>query len=407
MEIKEALQKAEQILDEEYQRPTVGYKDVSLELAVQSTAKPLTRDQIIFVARMKHLSELRLESPRSVAEMPMFYTFGGTNFDLMLKLFGTVNTNEREVFIAHILERVKMGLVANPGAWKYEFPKFDNYVSDTPLIAEFCIRTNNKNAFFKAIAEIEIPSYAAAIMLTQLEETIALNFNVFSDEELANIPKWLKSLHQVAERQTYSARGNGQMVKNPHYRPGRERQSNRILGAIDGIERQCQQARYWYLKGALQQTVNLEVESDKAKVESFLTSLGFSPEMEKALTAAENDYKSMADPFELKSCLGHLRTFLEHLHRDAAVSIAATLGEPLADKWGEATVFLRKQGFLTKREEEFSTALFTLISDGAVHALVAQREQARLLRNVVIEYGVMFLSVLDKKGVKITAKVAA
>jgi len=33
---------------------------------------------------------------------------------------------------------------------------------------------------------------------------------------------------------------------------------------------ECQQARFWYLKGMLQRTVNLEVESDKIKVQDFL-----------------------------------------------------------------------------------------------------------------------------------------
>ena len=37
--------------------------------------------------------------------------------------------------------------------------------------------------------------------------------------------------------------------------------------------------------------------------------------MIKALNAAESDYRS-TNPFELKSCLGHIRSFLEHLHRE-------------------------------------------------------------------------------------------
>ena len=41
------------------------------------------------------------------------------------------------------------------------------------------------------------------------------------------------------------------------------------------------------------------------------------------------------------------------------------------------------------------------MSDESVHPLAATREHARLLRNVVIEYGVMFLSLLDKKGIKL------
>jgi hypothetical protein len=53
-----------------------------------------------------------------------------------------------------------------------------------------------------------------------------------------------------------------------------------------------------------------------------------------------------------------------------------------------------------KQHEAYVTSLYTLISDASVHQLGAEREYARLLRNVVIEYGVMFLTVLAKKGVK-------
>ncbi len=44
------------------------------------------------------------------------------------------------------------------------------------------------------------------------------------------------------------------------------------------------------------------------------------------------------------------------------------------------------------------------MSDEGVHPLIAEPEYARLLRNVVIEYGVMFLATLDKKGVILRAK---
>jgi len=54
--------------------------------------------------------------------------------------------------------------------------------------------------------------------------------------------------------------------------------------------------------------------------------------------------------------------------------------------------------FKLKQHESFVTALYTLMSDDGVHALGTEREYARLLRNMVIEYGVMFLTMLDKKG---------
>ena len=45
--------------------------------------------------------------------------------------------------------------------------------------------------------------------------------------------------------------------------------------------------------------------------------------------------------------------------------------------------------------------LYTLLSNEGVHPLIAEREFARLLRNMVIEYQFMFLTMLQKKGITI------
>ncbi len=123
--------------------------------------------------------------------------------------------------------------------------------------------------------------------------------------------------------------------------------------------------------------------------------------MVKTLNAAESDYKATATAFELKNCLGHLRSFLEHLHREVTKSIAKTAGDVVTDRWGEAILYLRQQNYFTRQHEAFVASLYTLLSDESVHPLTAEREYARLLRNVVIEYGVMFLTVLDKRGFKV------
>ena len=351
----------------------------------------------------KNLWAQRKESPRLVTETPPIYRFSGTNFELLMSIYGSVTENERPHLIDHVLRRVESGGTnAYYKPENYPFPIFSGRVCELPLIVEFCVRTGNIEPFFEATAKSKIPTVPLAIMMMQLEETIALSWDWFSNEQLGRIRKWLAPLREMADRQTHSARGHrGAMVKNPYYVMGREDEANQIVESIDGVAKECEQARFFYLKGALQQTVNLEVESDKARVESFLAKLGFSTDMIKSLNAAENDYRSSTNPFELKSCLGHLRSFLEHLHREAAKSIATSAGITVMDRWGDAILFLREQGYFTKQHESFVASLYTLLSDESVHALTADREYARLLRNVTIEYGVMFLTVLDKRGVNI------
>jgi|HubBroStandDraft_6_1064221.scaffolds.fasta_scaffold01558_4 hypothetical protein len=386
MNLTKAMTAVDQILNEERVRPTIGYEDIANEWITRfndMTPQEIAAwNKITSVPRL-NLWAQRQESLRPVTETPHIFRFSGTNFDLLMSVYGQVPENARSPLIGYILQRVTSGgtfMCRRPA--NHTFPVFSGNVCELPLIAEFCIRTGNIQAVFLATANPTMPTPALATVMTQIEETIALNWDLFGDEQLEQIPRWLATLREVADRQTHRARGpvGGPMIDNPYYVMGHEAEANQIVKSIDAVAKECEQARFWYLKGALQRTVNLEVESDKARVEDFLAKLGFSNDMAKALNAAENDYRSTTNPFELKSCLGHLRSFLEHLHREAAKSISAAAGSTVIDRWGDATTYLRQQGYFTRQHEAFVTSLYTLISDESVHPLGVDREYARLMR---------------------------
>ena len=141
---------------------------------------------------------------------------------------------------------------------------------------------------------------------------------------------------------------------------------------------------------------------DKNAVVGYLQSLAFSPTLVASLEKAEELYRSAGSAFDLKSSMAHLRSFLENLHIDAAKRVHAKTGTSasLPVKWGEAILFLKQQLVLTQKEEEMISAFYTLISDKAIHPLVAEREYARLMRNIAIEYGLLVLSNLEKAGYK-------
>jgi hypothetical protein len=407
MNMSKAMMAVDQILNEERVRPTIGYEDIANEWVKRS--QEMTSEEIAAWMKITSIPRTNLwaqrqESPRQVTETPHIFRFSGTNFDLLMSVYTQITENERPQLVGYILQRVSSGgrLMCRKPA-NYAFPTFSGNVCELPLVAEFCVRTGNIKEIFLATANPMMPTPALATMIMQLEETIALNWDLFSDEQLEQIPVWLAGLRQVADRQTHGARSgpDRRMIINPHYVMGHEVEANQIVKSIDGIASECEQARFWYLKGALQRTVNLELESDKVMVENFLAKLGFSDDMVKALNAAELDYRSTTNPFELKSCLGHLRSFLEHLHREAVRSIASAAGNTVTDRWGDATTYLCQQGYFSKQHEAFVTSLYTLISDESVHPLGADREYARLIRNVVIEYGVMFLAMLSKENVRV------
>jgi hypothetical protein len=404
--IDEAFQKALQVIEDEPVTPTLKYEYVGEEWPTNVMYQQAQMRQMGLgpaIAAQYGLNDERKRRPREVYENPRLYVFSSANFDLLIKIFSQVADSDRPLFMSRIFELVRRPNATQPVTPQI-FPHFEGRRSYLGLVAEFAIRTRFMDQLLEAANVPELPSAGLAVMLKQIEETIALNFNLFSDHDLQQIPTALSHLREVAKRQTYSSSGihlSEKTTRNPDYRPGYEKVGREIVGTVDAIIEECRKARYFYLKGALHELPNLEIESDKLKVASYLEKLGFNPDMVGALNAAESDYKATATTFELKNCLSHLRSFLEHLHRESVKSIAAAAGDSVVDRWGDATIYLRQKGYFTLRHENFVTALYTLISDESVHPLGADREYGRLLRTMVIEYGVMFLSVLDKRGVKI------
>jgi hypothetical protein len=174
-----------------------------------------------------------------------------------------------------------------------------------------------------------------------------------------------------------------------------------LVSSAGAIEEQCHEARYLYLKGYLLEGLNLEVNQDKEIVQSYLERFGFSKTLIETLGVVEQLYRAPGTTFETKSCIGHLRSFLENLQREAIPNLAVKYGGSAPSRWGDGLAFLREKGFLTKAEEGFASGLYTLMSDEAVHPLIADREYARLARNMVIEYGLLFLRKLEKVGVRL------
>jgi hypothetical protein len=396
MQLQKAIEDALQILHEERLRPTIGYEDNYDDL-MERVGQDRANAILAALRRIMrpNLTTLRKQRPRDVVEFPETYVFGGTNYRLLMTLFERLSLEVRDGLLKYLMKLVEVGGQCSPAPGLARFPAFLGRVSDLPLIAEFSIRTGYVQKLVDALNKVKAPTPAIALMMTEIEELIAINFHFLSDADLLMLGRSLDPLRQMAESHEGGDRRTAKQTLNT-------RSAREIGFSIQGIQAECRQARYFYLKGMLQQEKpNLESESDRKQVIDFLDTLGFDPLLKRTLEQAEKEYRDAANPFELKNCLGHLRGFLEHLHRRSAKAVAAAKGETVKDAWGDATSYLHAQGIFAKKQEEFVTALYALISDTGVHPLGADREYARLLRNVVIEYGVMFLSALDRNGVKV------
>jgi hypothetical protein len=325
MDLAEGLKQAFRILEEDRLRPTIAYSYISSEWPVEMQydssvhGHPPSTAGVFFLRRMRDLS------PRPVLEDPSRYGFSSINFDLLLAVFNQLRVEDRETFISTLCMKLMAGFSPRLPNAKGVPSTWDGHSSGLALLTQFTVRTGYFRLLLKATDAVELPTAGQVVMLKQIEDILCLNFNLFNNEQLEQMPSTLAHLREIGRLQTFQERRSGGKIieRNAKYRQGFSAQGNEIVKTIDAITAECAQAQYWYLKGALQQSPNLEIDSDRIKIQSFLQQLGFSDQLSETLDAAERDYRSEATPFELKNCLSHLRSFLEHLHRESAKSIAA------------------------------------------------------------------------------------
>lgn len=232
-----------------------------------------------------------------------------------------------------------------------------------------------------------------SLLLVQLEEMIALNFTVFTEQEYRQLPAAISGIAANIEQLRERPRPASTIESNTIYHVLQE-----IPTLCASVVEECRKAVYFYVKGSLTPQMNLEVNQDKGRVQTFLEKMGFSQLLIQSLEEAERLYRTDSTPFDLKSSIGHLRSFLEQLHLQACALAYKKQGGTLATKWGESLLDLRNRGILTMKEEQFVAQFYALMSDTAVHPLAAEREYARLMRNMSIEYGLLLLTKLDKSG---------
>lgn len=398
LQLGEAVKKAQQVLDEERVSPTVAYvsslsRDPVLDSAIRAIAKATGRHE---------LDVLRSQKPRKCVEDPREYVFQSTNYTLLCAILAQVQTSERRDFIFSVLRRIVSAPACGLARGSAQ-PRWNNLASELPLVAEFSVRNSARVELFQLLGEAN-PVPGHVLLLRQLQDMVQLEFTLFTDQEYQTLTTAIVNYCLTAEKhlQAYEKqRVTGVSfpeigIVNP------KAQFSELLSASTEIIEQCRHARYLHLKSVLLQRLNLEVNQDKGAVEGFLQSLGFSGPLLDCLNEAERLYLGPASSFDLKSSMGHLRSFLEKLHVEAVERLEsktrATDQPPLT--WGASLKYLRNGSVLSVPEERLAADLYTLISDEAVHPLMAGQEDARLARNMVIEYALMFLRKLQKCGIQ-------
>jgi hypothetical protein len=170
--------------------------------------------------------------------------------------------------------------------------------SELPLVAEFSVRRGDKRHFISALGKAAV-SPGLTLLLTQLEEMIALNFTLFTDEEHTQLRTAMDEVNRSIAVLKKQPSPDSTLESNTRHHVCQE-----VPVLCDSISEGCRKATFLYLKGSLLPGMNLEVNQDKSAVRTFLEKLGFTPLLSQSLDEAENLYRTAVTPFDLKSSLG-------------------------------------------------------------------------------------------------------
>jgi hypothetical protein len=373
MNLQAALSKARQILDEERAFPTVTYRiDPSNEPAAMAAL-------LATLGGEAPLYKLRKESPRRVLEDRSLYKFESVNYAMLRSLLYQIHEQDRPSFARYLSDQIvnTTGSFQNPRA---AYPCWLSFTSEFPLIAEFLVRNRGKGELIKALKLVPSIEPGQLILLIHLDEVICLNYGLFTETEYKDIADAVDGASKRTRR-TINVTGRSLYEDVQHY--------------CKAVKESCRKAAYLYLKSSLLEGLNQEINEDRTAVEHYLKQYGLSQPLLDSLNEADKLYRQEASPFDLKSCMGHLRSFLENAQAEA---IAKCIGGPSSLNWGSGLEYLMKNGALSSFEKNFASSIYGLISDSAFHPLFAEREYARLARNIVIEYTLLLFRKLEKYG---------
>jgi hypothetical protein len=395
VELNDAINKANQILEEERSSPTVRYSLRLKEMEPGDVAGQLVT-MVAMLKEPEQLQVIRSQRPRQIVEDPQRWAFKSVNYDLLCALHLQLPEDSRQAFLSSVLARLSRPPGCVESKQRTE-PSWNRLVSEFPLIAEFCVRNGGKDGFLRMLGQLELFA-GHAVLLRQVEDMIALNFTVLAEREYEVLAMAITALGYTARKQYQACRDSGATGAEAAQLWSFWRE---LTEAADGIKEECRKARYLYLRGALLEGFNLEVNQDKTAVESYLKAQGFSDGLTECLNRADQIYQSASSGFEFKSCMGHLRSFMEKLHSEGTAKLGPMAAGPLDQRWRNGLERLQQEGLLSKAEKGYASALYTLLSDTGVHPIIAEKEYARLARNVVIEYALLFLRKLEKRGFKL------
>lgn len=230
MQLSDAQASARQVLDAERHSPTTNYM----------SATPFANELAMMVSPLNPNLH-----PKPISENPGALKLQGRNYALLESFYEEIQPSERDLFLASLRQRISIrGSFEDNGREVLGAGKTNRTNSELPLIAEFLVRHGDTGRFISALDEAPLRP-GLTRLLSHIELMIALDYQLFSDEEYDNLGRFVANT--IVKLRELRNQGRISDVTESNYR-FHVCEEGPIL--CEAISQQCKRAKYLRLAAA-------------------------------------------------------------------------------------------------------------------------------------------------------------
>lgn len=289
---------------------------------------------------------------------------------LLKKLFLSLSIPEKTYFKTILLERL-----TNPPS----------------IIGSIIFNTLIHIGSFDEAFRLITDSYKGYNNKLELEQLKLLTFvlknewNVFSTSQIERIYNWFNDALDANNEIGRDSRDYASLYKDHVQIWGKLfRQSNALL-----VED---------LNSHLENGIDLEIDLDKEELAKGFKRFGFTNDLEDTLEKIDKKLAVAEDDFDHKNCIDLLRSFTERLYEQIAKRTRIAKWKSGDEKDSEKVANLFKEsGLLSDDQAKLLASLRHFLSNEGSHRLKSKREDARLSRNMTIEFSLYLIRRLEMR----------
>ncbi len=163
-----------------------------------------------------------------------------------------------------------------------------------------------------------------------------------------------------------------------------------IVDAVKDLEKTIDYIEYERFASSLKEAQQRP--EREAVEEDVLFAVPGVPKVVAAAMKRAKDYLEGSGPFDAKTAADLIRTSMDEAHRVVVSELERMTGRRCERevKDGSRRAYMRDVDFITRPEEAFFSAIYTLLSDAATHRLLAPKETV-LVMNITVENYLLLL----------------